>query len=615
MDLTKKNYYGDITYRTPYIAIIDIASAYNLKLEIERLTEHQYFSQVVTTIYNKTPYHLKEIKVSSSNAKQIASFLNPNPKIVWFRQSLMKALSYTMNIMNSTDIQDGKIGYPTPECTDSISPAICCAILQCKGYTLTSNITIRQLQELFDLSLKSREEQMAEILSKLYHKEFTTLLSSTVLFRTEETMWEIDKMKVHSYIVKDVTKTSLFPTDPEMAIAMAAIKYRTDISTANNPFDELYALSIKKFPHSHRMKVIHRLNHRAFAIDCYFNNLFPRELYKEKDLLHLADKNGIRYSSTSPDFPSIYGLLSVKFMSNSFYKSVSPQIHNFETSIDLIDIDKLTERIPLVSYGSENYFQVFTVDELSTNFENYQMFKLGEEEPITITAIQDLKRMSARALNLRTTTAGEKEIWTRLKTSIVAIENIFQQTDFHRESFFNYYTESENKELIVRILRCIFDLSLYMRGWDGFSAWPIREEDIPKFTDNNFFENEQKANQRTYDQMKVLNELLEQNTEVKEKILSLVLFRMFNQEYQMSTEFQQGANIGERLKIIENDLIINACIGLSSNWLLTTSYFYLEAIHLKPQCDIRKMAITTESTRRANASLNGRMRIVRVQTR
>lgn len=577
-ELTKRNFIGDISLDTPDIVILDIVSAYNLKVDKSRLSDVIYRSQVIIELNKRKPYILTDLKITKSNVKKIASFLNGDNKITWFAKSLVDSLINTIDIMKNPDKlhSESKVGYPTPQNTSLISPAICYGILRNKGYSLSSKINISDLQNLLDFSFQPYH--IGVFLEKLYNFERR----------------DIDNVIVSKYIMDS---TASYPLNYEMAIAIAAVKYRIDISSAENPFLELYALQTKTFPFSQRMKTIHRVNPRAFDISAYFNPIFPKELYTQDELTHLADKNGIKRAGRI-NVDDIYGYLSVKFSLPSFYKSVAPQVTEFETPLALHNLNELTPRTPIVSFGSEGKFHVYTVDELTEIFENYQMFKLGEDQPVTITAVGDLTRMIASAISQRSVTRAEKKSWEKLGTIISVIEELFKQTDFHKESFINYYKESDDKSIIVKILKLILVLAMYMRGWNGKSVLPIKDKDIPRFTDQDYERKKLKANKRSFQTIEKLKNLT--RNKIGQDILELPLLEFFNGKFKISTEFQQGATIGERLKIIEQDLIINACIGMSSNWLLASAYFYLDAISMKPDFNIQDADRVTESTRRMN---------------
>lgn len=601
--LSKCDFLGHITVDTPYDAIIDVASAYGVSVDRSKLSEILYLSQVVTTLSRKKPYLLEDIRITQANARYIAMFLNPDQKLSWFKKQLERALKHTLETLLTSNLKGSKVGYPTPGNEDLISPAICAGILIKRGIKLNSRIDIPSLEKLLKFSSGSTDSQRDILFSHFY--SLNPLDVAHILCLKRELV-KLDPLKIENYL----ESSSILATNANSIVAFAFKKYRIDISSAENPFIELQALENDCFPSSHDMRIIKKLNPKAFNADCYFNltlafksydndkgNVFDESLsYTKEDLTLLAKKNGIMFSKTSPNYKSIYNMLKAKCMTKSFYKGIVPSIRCFETPIDLIDVDKLTSTIPLVSYGANNDYRVFTVQELTNTFNNYSEFKFGEEEPITLGAIQDLSRIAISVISIKSTTIANKAIWIQLSASIGDIEAIYKDTQLYANRFLNFYNDSSSKSEIVKILTCIFELSLYMRGWDGVSKWPINEDDIPKFSDKLYDTKKREADIRASDHISKLRKMTK--GKVGKAVIAMPLIRMFNGNYQISTEFHQGSTIEERLFIVEKDIIDNACIGMSSNWFLSSSFFYLDAIDKKPKFNIQNISIVSESVRR-----------------
>jgi hypothetical protein len=215
--------------------------------------------------------------------------------------------------------------------------------------------------------------------------------------------------------------------------------------------------------------------------------------------------------------------------------------------------------------------------------------------------VLDLKRISANSLSNKSIDKEKKARWKRLLDTIESIEAVYKDTSIYRERFKNYYEEScslADKDEIAALLYRLFELSLYMRGWDGKKKWPIEDKDIPKFTNEDYESTLIEANARAFKHLKSFREAAKKSP-FGDYILNLPLVRMFNGKYSLSLEFQNGATIGDRIVIIEDDMVLNGCLGMSSNWILSSSYFYLEAIDRQPpNCNIKNLKMVTESVER-----------------
>jgi hypothetical protein len=59
--------------------------------------------------------------------------------------------------------------------------------------------------------------------------------------------------------------------------------------------------------------------------------------------------------------------------------------------------------------------------------------------------------------------------------------------------------------------------------------------------------------------------------------------------YDVSHDENDGLTIGDRIDIIENNESVYSCIRVSSNWLISSSYFYLDQIGIPLAYDITKL--------------------------
>lgn len=585
VELTKIHFITSIDLMTPSCAIVDIASDYNLSVQEIKLTDPSYRSHVINQIAKRKPHCVDPL--CNKSLPYIAHYINPDKTIKWSKSILLERFKTTQEIISGKE-GNFKVGYSTPEIF-MVTPAIAVGMLKRRNVRLTSQLSIDDLTALIEFCTLSQSEQMNMIIQKamtVQPVDMTIILSKS---NNIQTWVGWDKYKVKRYILNGIDNI-VYPTNPAAATAIAAVKYRVDISSSNNPMEELRALSTGKFPVDARMCKVIRLNSRAFNL-MFFNPIFPYSFYTDSEMSMLKQRNNI----TIVDSEEVYGNLMVKYRTNGFYRSVHPEVTDFQTPIRMYDYEQLTPRTPLVCYGSNGKYHIYRVKEITTTFDNYELFSLGGDYPITMSAVKDLRNIIKSMVDQRQLLPKEKAEWSALQSTIDRINRTFSKVDFHGNMFSEYCTD-ERFEDAKDILWTLFELSLYMRGWDGKSVWPISESQIPKFTDANYEAMKNKADSNSQKHMKLFKSKC--TGPIGEHILNLPLIRMYNGHWQISTDFFQGNTISERIKIVDDNFITFSCTGLSSNWLLSTAYYYLDCIDETPDCDIKKMKHVTETVTR-----------------
>lgn len=587
ISLSKIKILNGIDINTPSCAIVDIASDYGLLVNEQRLTECKYRTHVISQINKREP---REVDISNNQMlRHVAHFLNPDKLIQWTRPTLISKLDMSLNIING-EFHQYPVGYSTPQ-QFRITPALASGMLKKKGIILTSHITTSDLDNLINYISLSQSQQLEKLLSIIYSSNPIDMSLMLCNANNIQTWDNWDTFKVSQYIIDGIDKMSYYPTDPACATAIVAIKFRLDISSATNPLIEFKALMDNKFPIDNRIRKILAINSRSFQLDMFINPIFPIELYNDTELNSLKKKNNITVINRN----DVYNTLIVKYGINSFYRSVPPTLTKLETPINLYSLDELTPHTPLVCYGSNGNMLLYRIKELTEVFNNYNLFTLGGDYNITMSAVNDLKHIHKSIIDNRNLTSNVKNEWIKLSNSIKSIEKTFTDTDIIFDNF-SEYCNKDRYPIIKDILWIMFELSMYMRGWDGINKWPINNKDIPKFTDAQYNTQKAKADRLTFNCMKKFKSKC--NNPTGEYIMKLPLIRYYNGKWQMSQEFHFGNNIEERIKIIDDDLIVSGCIGLSSNWLMATSYFYLDAINSKPNFNIKNMSTVTESVSR-----------------
>jgi hypothetical protein len=118
---------------------------------------------------------------------------------------------------------------------------------------------------------------------------------------------------------------------------------------------------------------------------------------------------------------------------------------------------------------------------------------------------------------------------------------------------------AENHSIAREFFTDLLNIGLKMRGWTGEGEYPLKSMDTVKIVDYDSVQDEIIIFYNN------LNDLAE---------LPIFIYRDYN--FIMSIDSKRGYTIKDRLRIIFDNATQNACIRLSSNWLLATSWYYMD---------------------------------------
>jgi len=144
----------------------------------------------------------------------------------------------------------------------------------------------------------------------------------------------------------------------------------------------------------------------------------------------------------------------------------------------------------------------------------------------------------------------------------------------------------EKKEEIKMFLSLLFRLSMFMRGWDEETEYPISKSLVSDEGKINVDLNVSKA-------IVDLEDFCQKEGDFGLKLFRLHLMRYRGKQFIISNNFDDGLTIQERINIVkmgESGNQITSCIRTSSNWLASSYYYYTLAIREKPNFDINDMA-------------------------
>jgi hypothetical protein len=331
-------------------------------------------------------------------------------------------------------------------------------------------------------------------------------------------------------------------------------------------------------------------------------------------------------------------------INETFYLGCHPNVNNNVTPIELDNIDEDDVDINcLISYGSIEYekLTVYKTSELSAHFNANKNFTnpLNPQENFSSDAIKKLKHICKNIVetNDRKILENKRKEYkisgntvlskmmtsknpafaiiqsnsresnnfqdspqkTEFRSLLLAIENVEKETillSFQAEELRKIYKNSDSKQnkIIKDVLIKLLEMGMYMRGWKvSCDTFPI--ESVKTVTP---LERQNEVNDYTNHSIHIFKEsldLLPDLIKSKIKLLPLVCYQKSGSkiEFKKSLSTSDGLTISDRISIIiGGDLNNNpaSCIRLSSNWIVSSAYYYLFTVCEIKLFDISKLS-------------------------
>ena len=141
------------------------------------------------------------------------------------------------------------------------------------------------------------------------------------------------------------------------------------------------------------------------------------------------------------------------------------------------------------------------------------------------------------------------------------------------------------QKIVQDALAKLLAAAMYMRGWDGVKPYPIKEHQTLALENDEI----RMATQIT-DSLIDFEVLSKQTPEyLSVQTLPLMIYRQ--DAFSISQETSEGLTIGDRIEIIRHGFNggVQSCIRLSSNYLLTSVYYYMKYLNLDPKFEIQQI--------------------------
>lgn len=527
-----------------------------------------------------------------------AWYVNPQP-IKWDSETLKTAFLFLLWLQNTPDYFPREemfdIGNQTPSKPRSLNACVLFRI--CRRYQITTSrsTTIEEMRTMILWYRESTSSILDHIKTLNITKgELVSLLRTRTPPTKSATSSELSldnhptidddqfyKLSQLSSSINEIgfLRRSIKPKTREMAIAIAALEYKIDLSYCRNPIQECANLircqSTDTFIFTDPWCSYWQSKNRSmFNLFNEFQANIPREYYSEQQLSQLASIYCIDQRA------DIYSELVLRYLGNDFYIGLRPGIINKQSFLNIDTINELNSS-EIVCYGGRSTGYKFSsygelIDYFSTTQQLINPFTDPYRENKTLFPVSCIRRF----INILNNEAFKStSVNTPARTLAVLLDELLQKQDIGEHL---KLLDDKHKEQIIIFLNLVLKLGLTSRGWKEGRNYPLKLRDAPPPKTQ---EDEQEI---FFEVLKVVNSinvlLIGMDEQIIKNIgtLQLLLYDPNTKSYIKSNDNKNGVNIIDRINIIKNDQGEPSCIRLSSNWFLSSSYCYLNVLGVKP---------------------------------
>lgn len=582
---------GKLDSSTPLCVLSEICDAMNVK-------------------HSNDYYHINNIKtisiscLSKRNLRILARYINS--KCLWNKKSLINAYKFMHNVNREFDVD--KIGKQKPGYEDYSN---CCVVYsECKKRGIKTsrsmnistmcylikvydNYDIKEVNALLFSLLKNKIDVINCISCLNINIDYSIKYRDNIDFVTNSKYSVIPSFYKRSIptfnqLSQEINRQiALFPitikpkTNIE-AICFAAIKYGVDISDSLNPFCELERLKILPYnPFDQNLKQrkgspykeLHSLYLRE-----HFNPKLPQKFYTRKHIFSLLENYSVDCNET---FESGYTIMQYLSLVENFYEGRIPLLEekfnnkngdkDCKTIVTQEDLSELNDN-QVICYGVPGgKYKAYEIQSLIDCFKFYKHFRDPATSSEMFSDISIIKLLHI---------CNKRNDLNELMDIIIDIKsksgNLLPEEIIFRDKYFN--ADIIEAREIVEILQKFFELSMYMRGWDGSSSYPIGSSPV---------EDQNAVNIRVTDAIHKFEDCCNNH----QIFLDLPLYRWIKSEgkYYRCTDKEKGLTIRQRLNLVKTGKSVYSCIRLTSNWFACTACFYFSLIKLPNPIDISKL--------------------------
>lgn len=567
----------DINHNTPYIVIQEILRCIGDDIEIKDIEPN--FNTIVEHIKNyENDIEIGE-EYDENTLNEISLFVSQE-ETNWDNTNLMKAFNNLVEFDNVID-QNFTVGPKTNDNPLSYDATMLYSFCSEKGINTSKEDSIEDLSIYVKLSFAKRNILLDALSTKLSQTDKFSLIN--ILRNTKRNkkdhVFSDNSINVLRSLKNNDTERYLV-TDEE-AIFIAFKKYNKDISQSSCPSRELIQLQKgESFTLDDNFSRKYKLNPIFYDVNRFWKSHLSG-LYTEKNITTLLNNECVNHSDISDPKQFLYETTLTK----GIYQGIIPGCRYNETYVLKTPFEELNSKY-IISYGilNTNELIALTPEEIISFLNVHKDFRdfINEGEIMTE---RNIKKLILICKNF-----PHEKSFTDLLYTIRDIRLLGNVVNSKMKEFINYLKSSDQitKENINKIFDKLFNVSMYMRGWDGNSEYPLQESKCKNYAER-YDDIENVVLEKVRDINETINSLSD-TTKIIIKSLPLIKLSEKDKSYYRSTNYEEGLSFYERLMLIStNPDSIYACLRLSSNYLASTAQYYNALVNSKNYINIKEL--------------------------
>lgn len=558
---------------TPCIVILEMMRSMGYKTEKSPSSPDDYFNRLEAFINSFVsggggdsieidPESLYPASTDGMNLSNAARYVNADSSTIWPVENLNRAFFHLMTFDPSNIEDDFKAGKKTPENPDNYDACMLYEVCRIRGLSTNRDTNLDEMENLIKGRGREKDKPDEEPLESVCNDFFNSDMRKVFFKR-------------------------FLPISNNEIIAFVLCKYNLNIYYASNPAEEYkYIQGLSDLEHyiprdKKLLELFKRDNRWIRHNDNKFWTAQTLESYSSFSLHDMAEDEGV----SGADLQDPKNALRSLGNSTHIYIGIHPKYNGkMETytqyDIKCYDDEQLGEDVIMTIGKTNNPKTLFliTLSELVLHFTSTCMFLVPDDRNyyFSWSAIDKLKRYCKREIE-HMIDAGisimNKPV-TNMKNIISNIEIMDNGLGKHIEKINKLGAFDKNH--IKKYLTDILELAYYMRGWkvDGNEVPPLRSENTLT-SENSFKEIERNYNEQFCRVDDFYNTLIPEVTDIIDGIL-LVTVKNCDGEtvFANVNNTEVGKTLMDKLIIIKKNENDNACIRLSSNYILYTVYYY-----------------------------------------
>jgi hypothetical protein len=613
---------------TPKCVLVDIAdgngfmgaSKYSHSILMENLKKpNLYISKIEGIILEEISSI--DIEFFRPYVSIIARYVNPDKSIGWSFRTLIKAFRH-MLFFDISQVGD-KIGPITPENLNSFNA--CMLYKLCKKYKISLRPTtsieqmhsgVLMLKDYLSDNLIIPKNMSVELYISIMMESSSGCVKLQKYSPVENGSFESLRKFYDDISVPEKLYSRIEPRSHDEAVIIAALEFKIDISSSSKPLRELIKLQESKtyIPADSGLKQRYERNPKWFSLKKnYSPNLAM--VFDNESLSNFVKVEALEEDEVSTSLPPqsrerreiLKNMLFQARISQTFYHGWHPDASNYITPIEMDDMREPNyDTDSTVSFGSVEYSDLITfkTSELGDFFKARGAFvnplKVGEN--FNSTAIKKLKIICKTIKTVdrkkRSTVYTEEQrlCFSSLLNIIEKVESTMLKLSSDAEKFKEMYEASSYKEEIRNVFTKLMDAGMYMRGWKVSCP----EDKLPlQSVDTVTSCLDEVSDYTNFGLVEFRDSLDKLEVGISSQIKRLPLVYVQYNIDEKKPDFLQSMSTDDGLTIWDRFLIVkegeksrktSACIRMTSNWFVSSAYYYMTAIGMERNFDICHMS-------------------------